>query len=139
LRELQSALKAAGDPTRTRVLKLLEGGGLCVCQIQAVLDLAPSTISKHLALLKAAGLVVDRRDGRWVEYSLARASHNPYAKPLLALLRGPLDGDPRIRADRERLRRVQAVPRDALCRTDAARSRPRAAGRRPARPRPSRV
>ena len=45
LRELETALKAAGDPTRTRILKLLEGGPLCVCQVQAVLGLAPSTVS----------------------------------------------------------------------------------------------
>lgn len=89
MRDLETALKAAGDPTRTRILKLLEKSPLCVCQIQAVLDLAPSTISKHLALLKAAGLVVDRRDGKWVEYALAERSDNPYARPLLDLLRGP--------------------------------------------------
>ncbi|MFN8178328.1 MAG: metalloregulator ArsR/SmtB family transcription factor [bacterium] len=115
MRDLETALKAAGDPTRTRILKLLEKSPLCVCQIQAVLDLAPSTISKHLALLKAAGLVVDRRDGKWVEYALAERSDNPYARPLLDLLRGPLDRDGAIRADRTRLRQVQAVPRETLC------------------------
>ena len=47
MRDLELALKAAGDPTRTRILKLLESGGLCVCQVQAVLGLAPSTVSKH--------------------------------------------------------------------------------------------
>ena len=63
MRDLELVLKAAGDPTRTRILKLLESGGLCVCQVQAVLGLAPSTVSKHLSILKTAGLVEDRRDG----------------------------------------------------------------------------
>lgn len=115
LRELEAALKAAGDPTRTRILKLLEGGPLCVCQVQAVLGLAPSTVSKHLTLLKAAGLVADRRDGRWIHYALAGGERNPYARAVLDLLRGPLDREPRIAEDRARLRRVKAVPVESLC------------------------
>mgnify|MGYP001132852265 CR=1 FL=1 len=90
LREFEAALKAAGDPTRTRILKLLEAGPLCVCQVQAVLGLAPSTVSKHLTLLRAAGLVNDRRDGRWIHYALAAEERNPYARAVLALLRGSL-------------------------------------------------
>ena len=72
MRDLELVLKAAGDPTRARILKLLEGGGLCVCQVQAVLGLAPSTVSKHLTILKVAGLVTDQRTGKWIEYALAR-------------------------------------------------------------------
>src|SRR5512137_1549704 len=90
MRELERALKAAADPTRTRILKLLEDGPLCVCQVQAVLGLAPSTVSKHLTLLKAAGLVEERREGRWIEHRLARRSPNPHARRVLALLRAAL-------------------------------------------------
>jgi ArsR family transcriptional regulator len=115
MRDLELTLKAAGDPTRTRILKLLENGGLCVCQVQAVLGLAPSTVSRHLAVLRTAGLVEDRRDGQWIEYALAAGSRNPYAKGVLALLRGPLDRAPRIVADRARLRGIRRVPRDRLC------------------------
>ncbi len=115
MRDLELALKAVGDPTRTRILKLLEGGGLCVCQVQSILGLAPSTVSKHLTILKLAGLVEDRRDGRWIEYALPRDERNQYAKALLAMLRGPLDRHPTIVADRRRLRRVRSVPRDQVC------------------------
>ena len=115
MRNLEIALKAAGDPTRTRILKLLEERDLCVCQVQAVLGLAPSTVSKHLAILKSAGLVEDRRDGRWIHYGIASGGHNPYAKAVLAMLRGPLDGDPIVVADRKRLREVKSVPLDELC------------------------
>lgn len=128
LRDLGLALKAAGDPTRARILKLLERGGLCVCQVQAVLGLAPSTVSKHLTLLKLAGLVEDRRDGKWIEYALA-GEPGHYATAVLALLRGPLDRDPAIVADRKRLREVRAVPRDQLCSLTPS---------RPARPRRTR-
>jgi DNA-binding transcriptional ArsR family regulator len=134
MRELELALKAAADPTRTRILKLLEAGGLCVCQVQAVLGLAPSTISKHLTTLKLAGLVEDRRDGKWIEYRLCDDPRNPHAKPVLGLLRGPLDRDPRVLADRRRLREIKAIPMDQLCSLPAARvPMPRSgASRRPA-------
>ena len=115
MRDFERALKAAGDPTRTRILKLLEGGGLCVCQVQAVLGLAPSTVSKHLALLKAAGLVTDRRAGKWIEYALVARPADPHARAVLELVRASLDRDPAIRADRRRLRAVKAVPLDELC------------------------
>ncbi len=115
MRELELALKAAADPTRTRILKLLEGGPLCVCQVQAVLGLAPSTVSKHLTLLKSAGLVQERRDGKWIEHRLAARPGNPHARRVLALLRRALARDPVVAADRRRLRAVTVIPRAELC------------------------
>lgn len=115
MRELELVLKAAADPTRTRILKMLEGGGLCVCQVQIVLGLAPSTVSKHLSILKTAGLVEDRRDGKWIEYALVSGERNPYAKQVLAMLRGLLDRDPAIVADRMRLREIKRIPLVELC------------------------
>ena len=115
MRDLELALKAAGDPTRTRILKLLEARDLCVCQIQAVLDMAPSTVSKHLTLLKQAGFVADRRDGKWVYYTLVGDARNPYTAGILSMLKGRPDRDPRVRADRRRLRQVLALPVDELC------------------------
>lgn len=124
MRNLELALKAAGDPTRARILKLLEGGGLCVCQVQAVLRLAPSTVSKHLAILRNAGLVDDRRDGKWTEYSLPVEAPNSFAGSVLRMLRGPLDRDPIVISDRKRLREVKAIPLAELCGTIPASRRP---------------
>lgn len=115
MRDLELALKAAADPTRTRILKLFECGGLCVCQVQAVMGLAPSTISKHLATLKVAGLVEDERDGKWIEYRLTADSRNPHAGPVLQMLRAQLARDPQVLADRRRLREVKAIPMESLC------------------------
>ena len=115
MRDFELALKAVSDPTRTRILKLLEQGGLCVCQVQAVLGLAPSTVSKHLAILRHAGLVADRRDGKWIEYALTPESHNPHAGRVLALLAGDLDRDDKVVADRKRLRQIKTIPLVELC------------------------
>jgi DNA-binding transcriptional ArsR family regulator len=103
LRRYEAVMKAAADPTRVRILKMLEPGELCVCQIIAVLALTPSTVSKHLSLLKAAGLVNDRKEKKWVHYSLDQASEDPYVNRILQDLAVWLADDRTIVADRERL------------------------------------
>ena len=62
--------KALSDETRLRILKLLENGELCVCDITDVLNMSQPNISFHLGMLKEAGLIKDRRNGRWMHYSL---------------------------------------------------------------------
>lgn len=106
--EYEAVMKAAGDPTRVRMLKLLEMGELCVCDIMEILSLGQSTVSEHLSSLKKAGLVRGRRQGRWSYYSLSDRKVNQYAPPILALLLGWLDDDARVRADRRRLAAMQA-------------------------------
>ena len=63
-------LKALAEPIRLRILMLLTSGELCVCDLTDVLALPQSTISRHMSRLKSAGIVADRRDGRWVHYRL---------------------------------------------------------------------
>jgi DNA-binding transcriptional ArsR family regulator len=103
IRRYEAVMKAVADPTRVRVLKMLEGGELCVCQVIAVLALSPSTVSRHLSLLKSAGLVLDRKEKKWVHYSLDRASDDPYVAGMLRELSSWLDRDPVIARDRARL------------------------------------
>lgn len=63
-------LKALADPTRLRITVLLSRGELCVCDLTEVLHLPQPTISRHMAKLKSAGMVSDRRAGKWVHYQL---------------------------------------------------------------------
>jgi arsenate reductase/ArsR family transcriptional regulator len=107
LRRYEAVMKAVADPTRVRMLKMLEGGELCVCQIIAVLALSPSTVSKHLFLLKSAGLVNDRKEKKWVHYSLDLASEDPMVSGILKELSAWLNRDPVIAADRMRLAGVR--------------------------------
>ena len=104
--EYELVMKAVGDGTRVRILKLLENGELCVSDIRKVLFLGQSTVSQHLSLLRKAGLVDIRRQGRRSVYSLTACRSNRYAAPMLALLLGWLGDDSRVRADRRRLARL---------------------------------
>jgi ArsR family transcriptional regulator len=63
---------ALSDETRIQIVELLSHGERCVCELQDTLDAAQSRLSFHLKTLKDAGLVADRREGRWIYYSLNR-------------------------------------------------------------------
>ncbi len=63
--------KAAADPSRLRILKLLREGELCVCEIMTALDRPQSSTSHHLSILKDAGLIKERKVGKWSHYRLA--------------------------------------------------------------------
>ena len=67
---IHEPFKALGEPGRLRVVVLLLKGELCVCDLTAALELPQPTISRYMATLKAAGLVTDRREGRWIHYRL---------------------------------------------------------------------
>lgn len=88
-------LKALADPTRLRIVVLLSRGELCVCDLTEVLHLPQPTISRHMAKLKSAGMVSDRRAGKWVHYQLttdtfptdlagAIGRHLPQTEPFLS-------------------------------------------------------
>jgi len=111
----ETVAKAIADPSRVRILKLLEGGELCVCQVTTVLGLANATVSKHLAGLKTAGLILARREGKWVYYRLADKALNPYSLPFLALVASLLQDDPILAEDRRLLTLANGVPVQILC------------------------
>jgi ArsR family transcriptional regulator, arsenate/arsenite/antimonite-responsive transcriptional repressor len=67
---LTARFKALSDPHRLRILDRLRGGERCVCELTDVLDAGQSLLSFHLKVLKDAGLVTDRREGRWTHYAL---------------------------------------------------------------------
>ena len=72
LQRLEEVFRALADRTRLRILGLLSGGEVCVCEIHQSLNLPQPTVSRHLAYLRNAGLVTARKEGLWVHYSLAK-------------------------------------------------------------------
>ncbi len=67
---LTARFKALSDPHRLRILDRLRGGEHCVCELTDVLEAGQSLLSFHLKVLKEAGLVTDRREGRWMHYAV---------------------------------------------------------------------
>ena len=106
-------LKAMGHPVRLRILVMLRDGELCVCQMTALLDLATSTVSAHLSDLKRAGLISERKDGRWVFYRLVDPE-----PPVLASVWETVSKDAQVQADAKLLRQIRKVDIAELCRVD---------------------
>ena len=122
---LAEYFKGLADPTRVRLLNLLLQGDLCGCDLQYVLGLSQSNVSRHLTYLKRAGLVADRRDGTRVFYRLSGTA-NPERARLFDYLRAAFARDPRLVAD---LKDLKAAIREGACavseRAPATRGRPR--------------
>lgn len=115
MKEFLAITKALADENRVRGLLALAGGELCVCQIIELLELAPSTVSKHMAILQDAGLVESRKQGRWIYYRLPEAPESPCARSILAVAMDCLRGDRRIREDARRIKRIRRMDRVELC------------------------
>jgi DNA-binding transcriptional ArsR family regulator len=92
---------------------MLHSGELCVCQITEVVGLAPSTVSAHLKELKQAGLVTERKDGRWVYFSLAESENT---RSWIDAALSPLTGDPQIETDDVLVAELRRLPVEELCR-----------------------
>jgi ArsR family transcriptional regulator, arsenate/arsenite/antimonite-responsive transcriptional repressor len=116
MHELMNVLKALADENRVRIVMALRRGELCVCQIVEFLGLAPSTVSKHMAILKQARMVECRKQGRWIFYRLDEDDASVEAKEMTAVVCRLLAADPRARDDAKRLRQILKLDRDELCR-----------------------
>jgi len=116
MRDLMAVIKALADENRVRILMALGPKELCVCQVVELLGLAPSTVSKHIAILKNAGLVDSRKDGRWMFYRLAEDDAPAEAKEMTELVSRLLVDDPQEREDTKRLKQIIKMDRDELCR-----------------------
>jgi ArsR family transcriptional regulator len=90
--------RAFADRTRLRILSLLTGGELCVCDLVAVLNVPQPTASRHLAYLRRAGLVLARKQGPWTYYRLAPAA-SQFHRTLIGCLGCCLADVPELRAD----------------------------------------
>ena len=112
LRTLAKTYKALAEPNRLRILKMLYIRPLCVCEITEILQLATSTVSKHLYLLREADLIVDHKEGKWVNYQLNNDPTPTVPGWLLSHLAGLLADDETIQQDVERIR---TVDRHQLC------------------------
>ena len=93
MKRLIRCLKAVSDPTRFKILKLLQFHKSCVCELASALGLAQPTISRHLAILEDADLVVSKRNGIWMEYMLAENPAGEAGEVLALVLKWWEDGE----------------------------------------------
>jgi DNA-binding transcriptional ArsR family regulator len=110
MREFIAITKALADESRVRILMALAHGELCLCQLIEMLGLAPSTVSKHMAVLTQAGLTECRKAGRWHYYRLA--DNKPGAKQEIQVtldwVQAMTQDSPVVLGDRKRLQGISS-------------------------------
>lgn len=106
MRPFLSLTKALSDESRVRALLALRGGERCVCEIIELLDLAPSTVSKHMSILAQAGLIECRKEGRWHYFRLAGAEASPQVRQTLEWVLSVLQDSKVAEQDCKRLRKI---------------------------------
>jgi len=96
MKEFIRVMKALSDPNRVKIIKMLEKKEMCVCELTAALGIAQPTVSKHLKQLEDAELVGFRKDGSWVNYSLAAEGDSPYGAAMLKQVKKWLNDEKEI-------------------------------------------
>lgn len=117
MRRFLNITKALSDENRVRALMALRAGELCLCQLIELLDLAPSTVSKHMSILLQADMVECRKDGRWRYYRLADEKTSPAAQATHDWMDALLAKEKRVAQDRKALKKIGRVnpKEDAAC------------------------
>ena len=105
-------MKALSDPSRVKIMKMLQKRVMCVCEIKEALHIAQSTTSKHLKILEGAGLITSHKEGLWVNYTLSDGGDSPYAASLIGNLKHWLDDDPEIM---ELAQQLPQIRRENIC------------------------
>ena len=106
MKKTAQIFQALSDETRLRVIKLLEERELCVCELIQVLDMSQPRISRHLSVLKNAGLVDDRREGKWVYYSLCDGNENKAIKTILKTMTLLANDNSAVKKDKKKLKKA---------------------------------
>ena len=112
IEEKTKLFKSLSDSNRLRILKMLQVKPLCVCEITDVLELATSTVSKHLSILKETGFVIEEKDGKWVNYMINPRPDDPRISSIISTLDFWIADDQLIISDKQR---VEKVDRDEVC------------------------
>ena len=122
MREVLAITNALADGSRVRALLALTHGQLCVCQIVELFQLAPSTVSKHLSILRQADLVEARKEGRWMFYALPK-NPEPLVRRALGWIVDSAGKSTRIIEDGRRLKAIMREDPEDLCKRQMAKSR----------------
>lgn len=109
---LVTTARALSDPTRVRIISALLDRELCVCELCDALSVTQSTLSTHLQVIRKAGLVAVRKEGKWMYYRLSR----PLRKPMQAFFQSFAPGKSgTLRADARRLKERLSMRDNGAC------------------------
>lgn len=114
MNELLLTAKALADPTRVRLLVALRGRELCVCELCDALEISQSTVSTHLKLIREAGLVRTRKEGKWIYYA-PEPDKQPFLEGVFRFFATELQQQAQLRRDAERLAQRLAEREDGAC------------------------
>lgn len=112
MEETTNIFKVLSDKSRLRILKMLQTKPLCVCEITEVLQLAASTVSQHLSLLKKENFIYEEKDGKWVNYVLNHRPVDPRISAILTSLDFWIGDNKVIEEDKQK---VKVVDRFKVC------------------------
>jgi len=122
--DFMAIAKALADENRVRLLLALQRQELCACQLVELVRLAPSTVSKHMSILKQSRLVEVRKESRWIYYRLAGPNAPSAVRDAIAWVQRSLANEPKVASDSERLDEILQMDPEALCEKQAAAQRP---------------
>ena len=114
MNESTNIFKALSDKNRLRILKMLQIKPLCVCEITEILQLAASTVSQHLSILKKEGFILEDRDGKWVNYLINQRPEDQRISAVLSSLDFWIGDNQAIETDKQK---VKASDRYKICGT----------------------
>lgn len=114
MQQLMAIIRALDNESRCRILLSLRDGELCLCQVIDFLELAPSTVSKHVDLLRQAGLIEMRKEGKWHFYRLAGRRAPPAVREAIRWILSSLRDEQVILADATRIDDLRKTTPEAL-------------------------
>ena len=112
IQEKTKLFKSLSDPNRLRILKMLQTKSLCVCEITAILNLATSTVSKHLSILRDSGFIIEEKDGKWVNYMINPRPSDSRISALMSSLDFWIGDEKVIISDKQK---AISVDRNVVC------------------------
>ena len=125
LEELTNAFSGVADPTRIRLLSLLaHQSEICVCDLVDATGLTQANVSRHLAMLRHAGLVSSRKEGLWVYYSIKKPL-NPFERAIVHSVKQAGEESTELREDLERLKLSTCTPASKLVQVEMTIAKPR--------------
>lgn len=114
MEHLLAIARALSDENRVRALLVLGNQEICVCQLIELLQLAPSTVSKHMSILKQAKLVDGHKKGRWMYYRLPEKTAPLIIHQAISWVRQAASGDKRVFLDTEQMKKILSTTREII-------------------------